>query len=111
MRDTGISSRVGKRGFWIMVVGVGLNALAILAWSLSGPLVPGSAAQIGLMIPAVIMQAGAVGCLLAALLVGIIALAKKARPLRWAVLALLGIPLTLAVSLVEVLILRSVLGL
>lgn len=102
------AQQLGKRAFWILVIGVALNALAVVAWTLLGPAEAGSGAQLGVMVAAVTFQAGAVACLLTAMILGIVALAQGARPVVWALLAALSIPIAVVMLPLELLLVRAV---
>lgn len=108
MATTVSAQRLGKRAFWILVIGVALNALAVVAWTLLGPAETGSGTQLGVIFAAVAFQAGAVACLLTAMILGIVALAQGARPLVWALLAALSIPIAAIMLPLELLLVRAV---
>ena len=102
MASTLTPASIGKRSFIIMLIGVVLSSIAIVGWSVLGVAdMAGDDARTWLWIPAVTAQVGAIACLLAATLSGIIALVRGARPRSWPVLAVLGIPIAGIVVLVE----------
>lgn len=101
---------IAKSAFGIMVGGVIFNMLVVIVWMLPGAEEPTPATLLGFTV-ALFLQSLGFLILLTALIVGIIALVKKSGGMLWSLLAILGIPITIVVLVIELIIIRVVLGL
>lgn len=99
-----------KLPFWLMVCGVVLNVLALVAWSIGGPAVPGSATQTAAFVVAVFLQVFAAGFLLSAMILGIRQLVQRVRPVVWPILATLSLPIAFVLWMPLVFVVFLILG-
>ncbi|WP_285727132.1 hypothetical protein [Psychromicrobium xiongbiense] len=108
-RQTVIVFRGPRVAFWMMVIALALNILAVLGWTW-GALQPVNARQAWLFLPAVLLQVFGVGLLIAATWWGIILLVRKVRPLVWVLLPTFSFPIAAVVLLIEFFVIWTALG-